>query len=552
MLTKLTIHNYALIDEIEMDFSKGLHILTGETGAGKSIILGALGLIMGKRADSKALYDPSKNCMVEAHIEIKNYSLEKLLIRNDIDPDTELIVRRVINSSGKSRAFINDIPVSLKSLQEIVSQLIQIHNQFDNLDLSQPAYQLKMLDALAKNKNLLETYYTIYKNWKSEQKTLDELREQLSAFQKERNFIEFQFEELKQADLEIALEDDLEAQLEVMTNAESIEQVLRLAFHKVSEDDNSVVSQLKSLIRELQNTGGTTKLIEGIIEQLDQEAEQLEALSNEIFEQADKIEYDPERIEDMQNRLDLINKLQNKHNLQNISELISLRDEFESQLLQTMEIGDRIITLERNISRLETELIKLAEKLTEKRKKASNKFISRVVDQLQQLAMPHVSMKGLFNQTAFPEANGMDEFELLFSANKGSEPEKIRNVASGGELSRLSLSIKSILAGTMSLPTLIFDEIEAGISGEVAMKMGKILKELSVDHQIINITHSAQIASRGDIHYMVYKSHDTQRTVTRIRCLDKEDRIAEIAKMLSGDPPTQTAIKNAEELIHLN
>lgn len=552
MLKKLLIQNYALIDELEIAFDRGLNIMTGETGAGKSIILGALGLVMGKRADLKALFDPGKNCMIEATLDISNYNLASILGEHDVDVEPELVIRRVISKSGKSRAFINDLPAPLKTLESITAHLIQLHNQFDNLDLADPEYQLKMLDALAGNNHLLDQYNRLFSEWQQEKRSLRKLMEEKSSFEQEKDFISFQFEEMKQVDLDAAKEEDIENTLDLLSNAEAIQQALHAAYFSLTEDETAVVDQLNDLVKQLEQAGHGTQLVEQLTEQLHQQIEQLNALSNELFQHAEKIEYDPEKIELLQQKQNQINKLLLKHRVDSIDELIEIKNDLEARLDKDMEVDEIISKKEKRIEKLRTDLTDLAKTLSNKRQSISKSFAKKIVSQLNQLGMPHARIEGKFDGLTAPEPSGMDHFELLFSANKGTQPESIRQVASGGELSRLSLCIKSILAGHMALPTLIFDEIEAGISGEIAMKMGIILKALSNDHQVINITHSAQIASRGHQHFFVYKSHEKNRSVTRIKTLNAQEKITEIAKMLSGDPPTPTAIKNAEELIHLN
>ena len=552
MLKKLTIQNYALIDRIEIEFDRGLHILTGETGAGKSIILGALGLVMGERADTKTLFDPEQNCLVEAIFDLRAYELGPLLEENDIDPAEELIIRRVISTNGKSRAFINDLPTGLKTLQDITVPLVQIHNQFDNLDLAHPAYQLKMIDALAGNGPLLAKYSHAYTEWQRARKELRQLQQEVEEFAREKDFLRFQYEELSAIDLESALAEDIESQLELMENAEAISQALKMVFFELNESETAVTSALTRLARQLEQTGGHTQLVSGLSERIHELNEQLEQLGNECFTKSESIEYDPERIAELQSRLDAINKLLHKHQLREVSELQQLKSDFEQRLSRELEVENQMEELTRQIARFSACLAQMSKELTERRQAGAERFTKMAEKQLRELAMPHARLEGRFEALSEPGPNGTDSFELLFSANKGTQPQGIRHVASGGELSRLSLSLKSILAGHMSLPTLIFDEIEAGISGDIALKMGNILKTLSKNHQIINITHSAQIASRGDSHFFVYKSHEKDRSVTRIRALSADEKIHEIAKMLSGDPPTPTALKNANELIQLN
>ncbi len=550
MIKKLSISNYALIDFVEINFDKGLHIVTGETGAGKSIILGALGLVMGDRADLKAIADPDQNCIIEAEIDIRQYDLSDLLKELDIDPSDLLNIRRVISANGKSRAFINDLPVSLKALQEISIQLIQLHNQFDNLDLSRPEYQLSIIDALGEHREQLNTYRSLYKNWVGLKSELSGLKSRVEAFAKEKDFLYFQFDELQNAGLEQAVEEEIEANLELMSNAEAIEQALKMAYFNLTEDEHSIMDQIRSLIRNLRQQADGVAIVEKVIEQLDLAAENLEQIGIECRQQSEKIDSDPEKLAVLQQKMDEINRLLHKFRVTEISELMSIKNELQEKLSQELRLDQEIAEKENLALEQEKQLIKLAGEISSSRQKASKVFCSEVENSLKQLAMPFVRLEGRFARSAQLLTNGHDIFELLFSANKGTAPHPVRDVASGGELSRLSLSIKSILAGKMSLPTLIFDEIEAGISGDVALKMGQILKKLSAGHQLINITHSAQIAARADMHFYVYKTHEQAKSKTMLKVLDKNERIHEIAKMLSGDPPTQSAIKNAEELVN--
>ncbi|HAQ37281.1 MAG TPA: DNA repair protein RecN [Saprospirales bacterium] len=549
MIKRLSISNYALIDFVEINFDKGLHIVTGETGAGKSIILGALGLIMGDRADLKVISDPEKNCIIEADIDIRRYDISDLLNEWDIDQADMLNIRRVISGTGKSRAFINDLPVSLKALQDITIRLIQVHNQFDNLDLSQPDYQLSIIDVLGEHREQLQEYKSLYKNWSTLKTELASLKATVETFAKEKDFVRFQYEELENAGLEQAIDEELESSLELMSNAESIQQALKLAYFTLADDENSLIDQIKSLIRNLRQQAEGVSMVEKVIDSLDLEAENLEQIAIVCRDQSEKIDSDPEKLAVLQQKMDEINRLMHKFRTTEITELIGTKNSLKEKLNQELELDQLISEKEKSIMEQEKQLNLLAKMISTSRQKTSRSFCSDVENSLKQLAMPFVRLEGKFSVSDSLMPNGKDVFELLFSANKGTTPHPIKNVASGGELSRLSLSIKSILAGKMSLPTLIFDEIEAGISGDVAMKMGQILKKLSSGHQLINITHSAQIASQANIHFYVYKTHEQAKSKTLLKVLDKNERIHEIAKMLSGDPPTQAAIKNAEELI---
>jgi DNA repair protein RecN (Recombination protein N) len=549
MIKRLSISNYALIDFVEVNFNKGLHIVTGETGAGKSIILGALGLIMGDRADLKTIADPDKNCIIDAEIDIQKYDISDLLNEWDIDPTDVLNIRRVISSGGKSRAFMNDIPVSLKALQDITMRLIQVHNQFDNLDLSHPDYQLSIIDALGDHQTNLLTYKSLYKQWSELKSEISGLKARVESFTKEKDFVRFQFEELENAGLEQALEEELEANLELMSNAEAIQQALKLASFTLGDDENSVLDQIRNLTRNLRQQAHSVSIIAKIIEALELETENLDQIAAECRHHSERIESDPEKLAVLQQKMDEINRLLQKYRSTDIHDLITIKTELQIKLQQELELDQLIADKEKLVVEQVTQLQKLADSISASRRKTAKAFCIEVENSLKQLAMPFVRLDGNFSESPQLLSNGKDLFELHFSANKGMIPHPIKDVASGGELSRLSLSIKSILAGKMSLPTLIFDEIEAGISGDIALKMGHILKKLSAEHQMINITHSAQIAAQADTHFYVYKTHEQAKSKTRLKVLDKNERIHEIAKMLSGDPPTIAAVKNAEDLI---
>ncbi|HAY70950.1 MAG TPA: DNA repair protein RecN, partial [Saprospirales bacterium] len=462
MIKRLSISNYALIDFVEINFDKGLHIVTGETGAGKSIILGALGLIMGDRADLKVISDPEKNCIIEADIDIRRYDISDLLNEWDIDQADMLNIRRVISGTGKSRAFINDLPVSLKALQDITIRLIQVHNQFDNLDLSQPDYQLSIIDVLGEHREQLQEYKSLYKNWSTLKTELASLKATVETFAKEKDFVRFQYEELENAGLEQAIDEELESSLELMSNAESIQQALKLAYFTLADDENSLIDQIKSLIRNLRQQAEGVSMVEKVIDSLDLEAENLEQIAIVCRDQSEKIDSDPEKLAVLQQKMDEINRLMHKFRTTEITELIGTKNSLKEKLNQELELDQLISEKEKSIMEQEKQLNLLAKMISTSRQKTSRSFCSDVENSLKQLAMPFVRLEGKFSVSDSLMPNGKDVFELLFSANKGTTPHPIKNVASGGELSRLSLSIKSILAGKMSLPTLIFDEIEAG------------------------------------------------------------------------------------------
>lgn len=549
MVQRLYIKNYAIIDELAIDFADGLTIITGETGAGKSILLGALGLIMGKRADTKSLYAENEKCVVEAYFSIGRYELRSFFEAEDIDYDEELVIRREITPSGKSRAFVNDTPTTLKVLQALTGELVDLHQQFDTLDINSMSFQLKMVDALANNKELLRSYRQGYQTYQADKKELAERRKLDEQGRKEVDFIEFQLNEFNEAELVAGEQEELEDELSRLTNAEDIKQTLHEVHQGLSERETSIIGQLDQLQSALQQVSDYDQELRKLQERFDSLLLELNDLAGEFEQVGERTEHDPERIQQGQTRLDLIYRLQNKHSVATVEELLNIQEKLQRQLATYQDLSDGIYQLEARIEERESQLIKLAESLSERRKSVVNDFSKKVEDMLAQLAMPHARIAVQFSVMQDLGPNGWDEVRFLFAANKGSRLQEIKDVASGGELSRLALVIKSLVASAIPLPSLIFDEIDSGISGDVALKMGTILRKLSNEHQVITITHSPQIASRADRHYFVFKDIREERTVTKVRLLEGDARIEAIATMLSQDPPSASAIENAKELL---
>jgi len=549
MIKQLHVRNYALIESLGIDFSEGLTIITGETGAGKSILLGALGLIMGNRADTKTLYDETQKCVVEAQFDVSNYDLQAFFHANDLDYDPELVIRRELSPSGKSRAFVNDTPVNLKVLQELSSSLVDLHLQFDTLDIHQVSFQLRVLDALAGNKDLLNTYQRRYRAYQADRRALAGLVERNENASREIDFINFQLEEFNEAELRAGEQEALEEELAILTNAEEIKQTLAAAFRLLSEQEQSVIDQLKEIGLSLGQVSRFDPRVERIYERFDGLQVELEDLTRELEQIADDTEYDAERIAEVQQRLDLVYRLQSKHNVSAVEELLELQRRLQSQLDAFSDLSSEIAKLEAAIGEQERGLFVLAGELNQRRREVIDDFERKVVDLLGQLAMEHAQLNVLLTGLPEPGPTGIDEVNFLFAANKGSRLQPIKDVASGGELSRLTLVVKSLVASAIPLPTLIFDEIDTGVSGDVALKMGLILRRLSDHHQVVSITHSPQIASKADRHYFVYKSVKEERTITKLRLLQDEARIRAIATMLSQNPPSPSAIENAKELL---
>jgi DNA repair protein RecN (Recombination protein N) len=549
MLQKIEIQNYAIIEKLEISFSEGLTIITGETGAGKSILLGALGLIMGKRADTKVLYIPDIKCIVEAVFDISGYDLQPFFESEGLDFYTELSIRREIAPNGKSRAFINDTPVTLETLNTLTDELIDIHQQFDTLDIQKPAFQLQLIDALAGNYPLLKQYSQLFNQYKRLISTLDELKLMSKNTSKETEFLNFQLQEFVEANLKPNEQEELEAELKRLTAAEDIKKNCALLVQGIEDDQFSIQNQLLSLISQFGSIKQLDQKYLSIYDRLLSVKEELSDMAKEAAIIAENTEYDEESIHAITSRLNTIYRLEKKHQVANIEELIKIQQDITDKLNGYSDLTEKMQQLELEISTNEKQLRDLAVQLSGKRKSVFTSLESKVHAMLSTLAMEHARVQVACTPLSQFNPKGLDDISILFAPNKGSAFLPLKDTASGGELSRLALCLKSLIAGAMTLPTLIFDEIDSGVSGDVAHKMGKILAGMSHDHQLICITHSPQVAARANSHFMVYKNDIAHRTVTSMRKLDDEERILEIAKMLSGNPPTEIAKANARELI---
>lgn len=550
MLKRLHIRNYALIDEIDIHFSERLTIITGETGAGKSILLGALGLVMGERADSKVFYNDTEKCVVEATFDVSSYDLKSFFDEHELDYDSEVFIRREVSPAGKSRAFVNDTPVNNQVLQRLTETLVDLHQQFDTLDIHNVNFQLRMIDALADNAILLKEYQSGYRRYASDRKKLAEYISLSESGSKEMDFLRFQLEELQQAALTAGEQDAMENELAKLTGAEEIKVAYAAAFSHLIEGEQNVISQLQSIARSFQNTRKLSADLSSLSERFEALIVDLQDIGRVCDRIAEKTEHDPERIMELQDRLNIIYKLQKKHGVSSVEELLEIQARLEDQTSGYTDLGEVIAKLEKEIAAQEAVLREKASVLSTRRKGVTEGFETRVHGMLEQLSMPHARLKVEINDTAQLTATGLDDVQFLFASNVGSRFLPIRDVASGGELSRLTLCTKSLVADAIPLPTLIFDEIDTGISGDVSLKMGHILKELSERHQVVSITHTPQIASRADAHYFVYKTVDGNRTITRIRLLNHDERIRSIAVMLSGNPPSESALATARELLN--
>lgn len=550
MLTTLSIKNYAIIESLIIDFDKRLNIITGETGAGKSILLGAMGLIMGKRADTKSLLNEENKCIVEASFSLRKKKLKPFFKKHDLDYDEELIIRREIAPSGKSRAFVNDTPVKLKLLQELSANLIDLHQQFDNLDIHNDKFQLELIDALAGNEGTLSKYRGIYKAFKSNKIILNDLIERSQNASKESDFIRFQLAELTEASLTSNEQSSLEEEQKKLQSAEDIKSGINTATLLLHENDDSILSQLKTIRNNLEPFQTMSEALKRVFEQVKNAIFELDDAASTCTGIRDDIEYSPERINEIQNRLDLIYKLQKKHHVDSVAELINLEQNFSAQLKGFGDISETITAKQLEIEKQQAQLEKIAAQLSKERKIQGPKFSKKVEKLLSELGMPNAKLTVDIKDLEAINAAGNDKIEFLFKANKGGKFQAIRDVASGGEIARLNLSTKSIVAGAMDLPTLIFDEIDTGISGDVALKMGGIIKNLANKHQVISITHSPQVASHADAHIFVFKKDEKGQTNTHVKVLSEKERIKELATMLSKKPPSDSAIENAKELLN--
>ncbi len=549
MLKRLHIRNYALIDELEIDFSEQLTIITGETGAGKSILLGALGLVMGERADTKAFYNDQEKCIVEAFFEVGEYDLQEFFNDQELDYDTEVVIRREVSPAGKSRAFVNDTPVNNQVLQRITEALIDLHQQFDVLDIHNVNFQLRMIDALADNPLILKDYQKGYRQFATDRRRLADLIERSSTGAKEMEFLQFQLEELQKAELVESEQVQLENALVQLTSAEDIKRAYGQAYGYLQENEINLISQLQEIARSMSSTRKLSPVLATLSERLDAVVIDLQDVAKDCERISEQTEYDPQRIGEVQERLNTIYKLQKKHGVSAIADLVLLQESLEKQLSGFTDLGDEIIRLETSLVAQEKHLRAIAATLSERRAAIPADFEARVHTMLAQLSMPHARLKVDIRETAALTPTGTDDVQFLFASNVGSRYLPIKDVASGGELSRLTLCTKSLVADAIPLPTLIFDEIDSGISGDVSLKMGIILKELSDRHQVVSITHTPQIAARADKHYFVYKKVADNRTVTNIRLLNPDERVRSIAVMLSGNPPSDAAVETARQLI---
>ena len=549
MLKQLHISNYALIDKLNVSFESGFNVITGETGAGKSILLGALGFALGDRADTNVLYDKDKKCVVEAQFELKDNTLQSLFEENDLDFETDCIFRRELSPQKKSRAFINDMPVALQAMKEIGSQLVDIHSQHDSLLLTDADFQLRLLDDIAQNNSLLTDYQAEYGNYNQLKRSLSDLKELATKNTAENDYLKFQLNELDKTDLKEGEYAEIEQTLNVMENSEEIKTLLVTANGLMEDSETAILGQVNELSSTLSRLKHLLPDAESLFERIENLKVELKDIAYDLRHKEDETQFDEEQLQNLQERYDLLSRLMMKHRLNEFEELIALRDSLKEKVNAFENIDEAIAQTEKHLKTSEKQLSSLAKNLHEKRCQAAVAFGEKVAQLVRQLAMPFAQFQVSVESQETFGSKGSDEIRFLFSANKGIAPDDIRRVASGGELSRLMLSIKSAVSDYNYIPTLIFDEIDTGVSGEVAAKIGGIMRQMGHSLQLISITHLPQVASQALHHYYIYKDNKGERTQSHIRLLNSSERTNEIAKMLSNDTITPEALRAAEVLL---
>jgi DNA repair protein RecN (Recombination protein N) len=549
MLQKLSIRNYALIDSVDLELDKGLNIITGETGAGKSIMLGALSLILGQRAETKYFFNQEKKCVIEGQFRLSGTLLQSYFEEFDLDFHQDSILRREISIDGKSRAFINDTPVTLAVMKQVGERLIDIHSQHATLEVNDPGFQLAVVDTLSDHSTLLSKYRQQFKAYKKSLQHLINLQTSADEARSKQDYEQFLFNELEQSNLKADEQGDLEIELEALNHAESIKRGLLNGYSLLDGEETAVMPILKEVISQIQGIEKFSPAYTALNQRLRSVLIEVKDIASEAADLEENIVFNPARIEEINVRLDVIYTLQQKHRVNSVDELIAIQNELSDSLSTLLNSDEEIERLLREINTIKNELEKIADTLSKNRSKAIVLAQKQVGEILVRVGMPNAKIK--IEQTVVENLNkdGKDMIALLFSANAGQAPAPVGKVASGGELSRLMLAIKSIISKHTSLPTLIFDEIDTGISGETALRVGDVIGELEQNMQVICITHLPQIAAKGEAHYFVYKKEESARTTTGIRRLDNRERILAIAEMLSGKNPGESALKNAEDLL---
>jgi DNA repair protein RecN (Recombination protein N) len=548
MLTHLTIKNYALIKHLEFTPSANLNVITGETGAGKSIMLGAMGLLLGNRADSKTLWDENEKCVTEGVFDISAYALKELFESENLDYDKQTVIRREISANGKSRAFINDTPVTLDVMRKIGSRLMDIHSQHETLELGTKSFQLGLIDSFASNTIIRNSYLTAWKKFTDAKNEFEKLKEESVALKKESDFISFQLVELTKADLKEGELEKLESDLKIQEHAEEIKIQFNAIIEQLGRSEFSVSTTLAAVRNQLQSIASYSPDYTQLLQRLESARIELDDILQEVEQAEEKIEFDPQQTEELKDRVSLIYQLQQKHRLPDVAQLIELRNTLQVKADKTNNLDALLTQAQERFTKAEKELSQVAAELSKSRQKTFNPLTKQLTQLLRELGIPDASL--VVEHTPInPGPKGADSIEILFSANKGMPPRPLAQVASGGEFSRVMFSIKYIMAEKTALPTLILDEIDTGVSGEIAIRLGSRMKEMANRHQVIAISHLPQIAAKAEAHFFVFKDNSADRTITAMKKLADTDRVYEIAQMIAGAKPSSLALENARELM---
>lgn len=550
MLRSLYIQNYALIEQLDIRLENGFSVITGETGAGKSIILGAIGLLLGQRADVKAIRRGASKCIIEARFEIAAYGMQTFFEANDLEYEDECILRREVYASGKSRAFINDTPASLAQMKELGEMLIDVHSQHQNLLLNKEGFQLNVLDILAHNDGALSVYADCYGSWKKAQQQLEELIARAERDKADEDYVRFQLEQLEEANLTAGEQEELEQEAELLSHAEDIKAGLYRVGQGLSADEGGLLPLLNDCLSTMQSMRKVYPAAEELSERLESSYIELKDIAQEVAGREEEVEFNPARLDEVNARLNLIYTLQQKHRVSTVDELLTLQEEYASRLSAITSSDDQIEDLKQQCADLYNKVKQQAAVLTESRVAAAREVEKQMASRLVPLGMPNVRFQVEVGARKEPGVHGADTVSFLFSANKNGTLQSISSVASGGEIARVMLSLKAMIAGAVKLPTIVFDEIDTGVSGEIADRMADIMQEMGdSNRQVISITHLPQIAARGRVHYKVYKEDNENETNSHIRRLTDEERVEELAHMLSGATLTEAALNNARALL---
>ncbi|MBA4056085.1 MAG: DNA repair protein RecN [Marivirga sp.] len=548
MLKHLTIKNYALIKHLVLEPSGGLNVITGETGAGKSIMLGAMGLLMGNRADVKVLWDENQKCIIEGTFNIKDYKLKSMFRSEDLDYDENTVIRRELSPGGKSRAFINDTPVTLEVMKRVGNSLMDIHSQHETLQLGQQSFQLRLVDAYAGNQSLREQYNDQWAAFLKSKKEFETLTAEADTLRQEADYVRFQLEELTKSNLEETEQESLESELKIKEHSGEIKSRFQQVLDLINLSEFASRNSLAEARNHLQSISSYSPAYSTLLQRLESVIIELDDVTNEIEREGDSIEFDPERTEEVKERLSIIYRLLKKHKAADLKELLVIQDGLQQKDNLTSNLDESLDKAKEAFENARKNATATAQKISASRKKVFTSLCKQIITLLQELGIPNAALQIDSEETEL-SPQGIDKIEILFSANKGVAPRPLAQVASGGEFSRVMFCIKYVMAEKTAMPTLVLDEIDSGISGEVSIKLGNMMKMMSGRHQIIAISHLPQIAAKGDSHYYVYKDNSASKTISEIRLLKDKERVEEIAKMIGGDKPSKVAIENAQELL---